>query len=80
MCWLPFPQSRQTVFRTCALDGTRHRPVLHRDDLPEWIFYTDIHTFRERYALIKDRGLQGLCAWVLGTEDPAIRDLLPSHK
>ncbi len=36
--------------------------------------------FRERYTLVKERGLQGFCSWVLGTEDPAIWDLLPSHK
>ncbi len=52
----------------------------YRDDLREWIFFTDAHTFRERYALVKDRGLQGFCSWVLGTEDAGIWDLLPSHK
>jgi spore germination protein YaaH len=34
----------------------------------------------ERYALVKERGLQGFCSWVLGTEDSAIWDQLPSHK
>jgi spore germination protein YaaH len=52
----------------------------YRDDLREWIFFTDARTFRERYALVKDRGLQGFCSWVLGTEDAGIWDLLPSHK
>jgi spore germination protein YaaH len=52
----------------------------YRDDVREWIFYTDGRTFGERYALVKDRGLEGFCSWVLGTEDPAIWDLLPSHK
>jgi spore germination protein YaaH len=52
----------------------------YRDDLREWIFFTDAHTFRERYALVKDRSLQGFCSWVLGTEDAAIWDLLPSHR
>jgi spore germination protein YaaH len=52
----------------------------YRDDLREWIFFTDAHTFRERYALVKVRGLQGFCSWVLGEEDLAIWDLLPSHK
>jgi spore germination protein YaaH len=51
----------------------------YRDDTREWIFFTDARTFRERYALVKDRGLQGFCSWVLGEEDPAIWDLLPSH-
>jgi len=52
----------------------------YRDDLREWVFFTDARTFRERYALVNDRGLQGFCSWVLGQEDPAIWDLLPSHK
>ena len=52
----------------------------YRDGEREWIFYTDAHAFQERYALTKDRGLQGFCSWVLGAEDPAIWDLLPSHK
>lgn len=45
----------------------------------EWIFFTDVRAFRERYALAKERHLEGFCSWVLGTEDPAIWDLLPSH-
>ena len=52
----------------------------YRADMREWIFFTDAHTFRERYMLVKERGLQGFCSWVLGTEDPAIWDQLPSHK
>jgi spore germination protein YaaH len=52
----------------------------YRDDMREWIFFTDARTFRERYNLVKERGLQGFCSWVLGEEDPAIWDLLPSHK
>jgi spore germination protein YaaH len=51
----------------------------NRDDMREWIFFTDARTFRERYTLVKDRGLQGFCSWVLGTEDLGIWDLLPSH-
>ncbi|HEX7696229.1 MAG TPA: glycosyl hydrolase family 18 protein, partial [Candidatus Acidoferrum sp.] len=52
----------------------------YRDDLREWIFFTDARTFRERYTLVKDRGLQGFCSWVLGEEDAAIWETLPSHK
>jgi len=52
----------------------------YRADMREWIFFTDAHTFRERYTLAKERGLQGFCSWVLGTEDPGIWDLLPAHK
>jgi len=52
----------------------------NRDDEREWIFYTDARTFKERYTLVKDRGLRGFASWVLGTEDSGIWDLLPSHK
>jgi spore germination protein YaaH len=49
----------------------------YRDQLREWIFYTDQRTFQDRYELVKERGLQGFCSWMLGTEDPAIWNLLP---
>jgi len=49
----------------------------YRDQMREWIFFTDLRTFRERYQLTQDRGLQGFCSWVLGNEDPAIWDFLP---
>jgi spore germination protein YaaH len=52
----------------------------YRDDEREWVFYTDVRTFKERYALVKERGLRGFASWVLGTEDQGIWDLLPSHK
>ena len=53
---------------------------IYRADIREWVFFTDAHTFRERYALAKERGLEGFCSWVLGAEDPAIWELLPAHK
>jgi len=52
----------------------------YRGGMREWIFFTDAHTFRERYDLVKQRGLQGFCSWVLGNEDPMIWDLLPARK
>lgn len=52
----------------------------YRDDMREWVFFTDTRTFEARYDLVKERGLQGFCSWVLGTEDPGIWKLLPSHK
>jgi len=52
----------------------------YRDDTREWVFYTDKRGFAERYNLARDRGLQGFCSWVLGTEDPEIWSMLPSHK
>jgi spore germination protein YaaH len=52
----------------------------YRDDYREWVFYTDKRGFQERLNLVRDRGLEGFCSWVLGTEDPEIWSLLPSHK
>lgn len=52
----------------------------YRDDTREWVFYTDKRAFEERLNLVRDRGLEGFCSWVLGTEDPQIWSLLPEHK
>lgn len=52
----------------------------YRDQTREWVFYTDARTFKERLDLVKARGLQGFCSWVLGQEDPAIWQHLPSHR
>ena len=46
----------------------------------ECVFYTDSRTFAARYDLVKQDGLEGFCSWVLGEEDPAIWQVLPSHK
>jgi spore germination protein YaaH len=52
----------------------------YKDDTREWAFYTDKRGFQERWNLARDRKLQGFCSWVLGTEDPEIWTMLPSHK
>ncbi|HEX4007403.1 MAG TPA: glycosyl hydrolase family 18 protein [Acidobacteriaceae bacterium] len=52
----------------------------YRDQEREWVFYTDLHTFQDRYELAEQNGLQGFCSWVLGEEDPAIWTYLPRHK
>jgi len=52
----------------------------YRDQMREWIFFTDAHTFEDRYKLAQQHGLEGFCSWVLGTEDPAIWKLLPNRK
>jgi spore germination protein YaaH len=51
----------------------------YRDQMREWIFYTDRRTFQDRYDLVKDRGLEGFCSWVLGAEDPEIWKSLPTR-
>jgi spore germination protein YaaH len=45
----------------------------------EWVFFTDLRTFKERYQLVQQQGLQGFCSWVLGSEDPTIWDFLPTR-
>lgn len=62
-------------------DSTDHSAwfYFYRDQMREWIFFTDARTFAERYTLVKERGLEGFCSWVLGTEDSGIWNLLPSH-
>jgi spore germination protein YaaH len=53
---------------------------IYRDQEREWVFFTDLHTFQDRYELAEQNGLQGFCSWVLGEEDPAIWNYLLRHK
>lgn len=52
----------------------------YRDQMREWVFYTDARTFEARYKLAQQYGLEGFCSWVLGQEDPAIWKELPERK
>jgi spore germination protein YaaH len=52
----------------------------YRDDMRDWVFYTDKRGFQERLDVVRDRGLEGFCSWVLGAEDPEIWSLMRSHK
>lgn len=63
-------------------DGDDHTPWFYftRDDVRDWVFYTDKRAFMDRYDLAKQRGLQGVCSWVLGDEDPAIWDAIPAKR
>jgi spore germination protein YaaH len=63
-------------------DSVDHTAWLYfyRDQMREWIFYTDARTFEDRYKLAQDHGLQGFCSWVLGEEDPEIWKSLPDRK
>lgn len=53
---------------------------IYRDQMREWFFYTDAHTFEDRYKLAQEHGIEGFCSWVLGTEDPEIWNELPDRK
>jgi spore germination protein YaaH len=63
-------------------DDDDHTPWFYftHDDMREWVFYTDRRAFVDRYELAKQRGLQGVCSWVLGEEDPAIWDAIPAKR
>lgn len=50
---------------------------INRDQMREWVFFTDARTFEERYRLVEKMGLQGFCSWILGEEDQAIWKVLP---
>lgn len=63
-------------------DAVEHEAwyYFYRDDMREWVFMPDARSFHDRYALVKQYGLEGFCSWVLGAEDPSIWDELPVVK
>jgi spore germination protein YaaH len=78
------PNARQlaeTYNGTVEWDAGDHSAYVYfyRDQLREWIFFTDVRTFKDRYELAQQNGLQGFCSWVLGEEDPAIWEFLPKR-
>ncbi len=74
-------QLAETYKAKVEWDADDHAAHFHfyRDQLREWIFFTDLHTFKDRYELARQDGLQGFCSWVLGEEDPEIWTFLPRH-
>ncbi|WP_430387913.1 glycosyl hydrolase family 18 protein [Dyella sp. 20L07] len=66
---------------TLQWDPVEHESwfYFYRDQMREWVFLPDAHAFRDRYALVKQYGLEGFCSWVLGAEDPAIWNVLPNR-
>ncbi|NEK61291.1 MAG: glycosyl hydrolase, partial [Xanthomonas perforans] len=50
----------------------------YRDDMREWVFRPDARSFKARYELTKQYGLEGFSCWVLGAEDPKVWDELPT--
>jgi spore germination protein YaaH len=51
----------------------------YRDQMREWVFYTDRRTFAARYDLAAQYGVWGFCSWVLGQEDPDIWNVVPAR-
>ena len=74
-------QLAETYKGTVRWDVDDHSAYVYfyRDQMREWIFFTDLHTFEDRYELAQRYGLQGFCSWVLGEEDPAIWQFLPKR-
>lgn len=52
----------------------------YRDQMREWVFFTNPRTFEDRYKLAAQYGIEGFCSWVLGQGDPGIWKLLPQNK
>ncbi len=52
----------------------------YRQQMREWVYFTDERTFRDRYELMQKYGLQGFCSWVLGAEDPAIWNVVADRE
>jgi spore germination protein YaaH len=63
-------------------DEVDHTPWFwfYRDQMREWVFYTNERAFKDRYVLAKDNGLAGICSWDLGDEDPSVWNALPVIK
>ncbi len=51
----------------------------YRDGRREYVFYNDARSFRDRCDLARRKGLHGISAWVLGSEDPRIWEQLPAR-
>jgi spore germination protein YaaH len=73
-----FPLARQ-FNATMQWDPVEHESwfYFYRDQMREWVFLPDAHAFRDRYDVVKQYGLEGFCAWVIGAEDPKIWEALP---
>jgi spore germination protein YaaH len=73
---------RDTYGGKTQWDDTDHTPwfFINHDQMREWVFYTDKRAFMDRYDLAKQSSVQGICAWVLGEEDPTIWAAIPSQR
>ncbi len=73
---------RDTYGGKTQWDNEEHTPwfFINRDQMREWFFYTDKRAFMDRFDLAAKSNVQGVCAWVLGEEDPAIWDAIPAKR
>lgn len=63
-------------------DDEEHTPWFYynHDQMREYVFYTDKRAFMDRFQMAKDAGIEGVCSWVLGEEDPAIWAAIPAKR
>jgi spore germination protein YaaH len=63
-------------------DEVDHTPwfYYYRDQMREWIFWTDKHAFKDRYELAGSDKVFSICSWDLGDEDPSIWDAIPARR
>jgi spore germination protein YaaH len=75
-------QLAQTYGGKLQWDEDDHTPwfYFNRDQMREWVFYTDTRAFMDRYNLAKGAGIEGICSWVLGEEDPTIWAAIPAKR
>lgn len=73
-----FPLAKQ-FNATMQWDSVEHESwfYFYRDQMREWVFLPDARAFRDRYDVVRQYGLEGFCAWVLGAEDPKVWEELP---
>ncbi|MGA8938822.1 MAG: glycosyl hydrolase family 18 protein [Acidobacteriaceae bacterium] len=73
---------RDTYGGKTQWDDVEHTPwfYIDRDQMREWVFYTDKRAFMDRFELAKQAGVEGICAWDLGDEDPAIWPAIPDKR
>ncbi len=73
---------RQTYGGVSQWDPVDHTTWFwfYHDQMREWIFLTDARGWNDRYRLAAEDHLQGVCAWVLGEEDPAIWETIPARR
>jgi spore germination protein YaaH len=63
-------------------DEDDHTPWFwfYHDSMREYVYFTDRRAFADRYELAKADGLEGICAWDLGDEDPSIWLAVPAKR
>jgi spore germination protein YaaH len=73
---------RDTYGGKTQWDEEEHTPwfYINRDQMREWVFYTDKRAYMDRYDMAKQAGIQGVCSWVLGEEDPSIWAAIPGKR